>query len=262
LIVAKLETSPPFLALADGSTLAYRHLSGSTPGILFCPGYNSDMQGQKALALEAWCRAQGRQFTRFDYFGHGQSDGRLEQGCIGRWRDDTLAILDEVTSGPQLIVGSSMGGWIMLLVALARRPRICGLVGVAAAADFTEALREGGLNAEQMQQLESSAYCEIPNCYDDGEPYPISRLLLEEGREHLLLDAEIAIDVPVRLIQGQCDPDVPWRHALTIAEQLRSTDVEVQLLKSGDHRLSEPPDLERLLATVEALLPRVSTNGL
>jgi pimeloyl-ACP methyl ester carboxylesterase len=250
--------APNYLELADGSLLAYHHSPGVTPGILFCPGFNSDMQGNKALALDAWCRARGRQFTRFDYSGHGQSSGRLEEGTIGRWRDDTLAILDVLTSGPQLVVGSSMGGWIMLLVALARPQRITGLVGVAAAADFTESLRNGGLSAAQLQQLGTSGYCDLPNCYDDGEPYRIGRRLLEEGREHLLLDGEIAIDMPVRLIQGQCDPDVPWRHALTIAEKLRSTDVEVQLLKSGDHRLSEPADLARLLRTVEAILPRVS----
>lgn len=244
-----------YLELADGSRLAYRHLPGSGPGILFCPGFNSDMQGNKALALDAWCRAQGRQFTRFDYSCHGQSSGRLEEGTIGRWRDDTLAILDRVATGPQLVVGSSMGGWIMLLLALERPQRLVGLVGIAAAPDFTEALANHGLDDTQRQQLADSGYCDLPNCYDDGEPYRISQQLLEEGRQHLLLDREIDIDLPVRLIQGQRDEDVPWQHALRIAARLRSDDVEVQLLKSGDHRLSEPTDLARLLTAVDTLLP-------
>lgn len=243
-----------FLERADGSQIAYRHIAGDSPGILFCPGFNSDMQGTKALALDAWCRQQGRQFTCFDYYAHGQSSGESGQGCIGRWRDDALAILDEVTSGPQLIVGSSMGGWIMLLVASARPQRIAALLGVAAAPDFTERLRDSGLDSTQLQQLAEIGYCDMPNDYDDGQPYRISRYLLEEGREHLLLDQEIAIDVPVRLIHGQCDEDVPWQHSLAVAEHLRASDVEVLLVKSGDHRLSGDGDIQRLLCTLSALL--------
>ena len=242
-----------FLALPDGTELAYQHSAGRGPGILFCAGFNSDMQGDKALALETWCRAQGRQFTRFDYFGHGQSSGSLEQGCIGRWRDNALVMLDQVASGPQLIVGSSMGGWIMLLVAQARPGRVAGLVGVAAAPDFTERMRNERLSEAQLRQLADTGYCDMPNHYDDGQSYRISRQLLDEGREHLLLDKEIAIDVPVRLLHGQCDEDVPWQHALSIAAALTSSDVEVCLVKSGDHRLSQPKDLQRLTRTIEAL---------
>jgi pimeloyl-ACP methyl ester carboxylesterase len=211
------------------------------------------MQGIKALALEQWCRAQGRQFTRFDYSGHGESSGKLEEGCIGQWRDDTLAVLDEVTSGPQLVVGSSMGGWIMLLVALVRPGRVCALLGLAAAPDFTDRLR-GRLTPGQQRQLGDSGYADLPNCYDDGEAYRIGRLLLEEGDDHLLLGREIPIDVPVRLIQGQRDEDVPWQLALALAEKIRCPDVEVQLVKNGDHRLSEPADLQRLRTAVEQLL--------
>lgn len=242
-----------FLTLSDGSSLAYRQVSGREPGILFCSGFNSNMQGTKALALEQWCRDQGRQFTRFDYFGHGDSSGVLEQGCIGRWRDDGLAILDSVTTGPQLVVGSSMGGWIMLLLAIARPQRVYALVGLAAAPDFTRRL-EASLTGEQRHQLADNGYADLPNCYDDGEPYRIGRHLIEEGAVHLLLGAQIPIDLKVRLIQGQRDEDVPWELALSLAEKLRSTDVEVQLVKEGDHRLSEPEDLRRLLVTVEQLL--------
>lgn len=243
-----------FLCLTDGSRIAYRHSPGNTPGILFCAGFHSNMQGVKALALEQWCRDQGRQFTRFDYFGHGESSGILEQGCIGRWRDDTLAVLDGVATGPQLIVGSSMGGWLMLLVALARPERVHALLGLAAAPDFTARLR-ASLTPLQQRQLADTGCAELPNCYDDGEPYRIGRQLLDEGDAHLLLGAEVPVDVPVRLIQGQRDEDVPWRLALSLAEKIRSANVEIQLVKHGDHRLSEPADLRRLLASAAQLLP-------
>jgi pimeloyl-ACP methyl ester carboxylesterase len=177
----------------------------------------------------------------------------VEDGCIGRWRDDTLAVLDRVTSGPQVIVGSSMGGWIMLLVALQRAPRVKALLGLAAAPDFTARLR-ARLTAAQRQQLDRSGYADLPNCYDDGQPYRIGGLLLDEGDTHLLLGGEIAVDVPVRLIQGQRDEDVPWRLALSLAAQIRGADVEVQLVKSGDHRLSSASDLRRLELTLEQLL--------
>ena len=244
---------PCYLPLPDGSRIAYRHLEGTRPGILFCSGFNSDMQGNKALALDAWCAAQGRQFTRFDYFGHGLSSGKVEHGCIGRWRDDAVAVLDQLTSGPQLVVGSSMGGWIMLLLAMARPERVLGLVGLAAAPDFTARLRDS-LTEVQLAQLADTGYADLANCYDDGEPYRIGRDLLDEGSDHLLLGDEIPLDLPVRLIHGQQDEDVPWQLALDLAENLRGTDVEVQLVKGGDHRLSEPADLQRLRKTVAQML--------
>lgn len=237
-----------FLSMPDGSSIAYRHLLGCEPGILFCSGFNSNMEGTKALALEQWCRDEGRQFTRFDYFGHGESSGLVEQGCIGRWRDDALAILDSVTSGPQLVVGSSMGGWIMLLLALARPARLSGLLGLAAAPDFTARL-EASLTELQQRQLADLGYSDLPNCYEDGEPYRIGGHLLEEGRAHLLLEDQIPVDLPVRLIQGQRDEDVPWQLALELADKLRTNDVEVLLVKDGDHRLSDANDLQRLLVT-------------
>jgi pimeloyl-ACP methyl ester carboxylesterase len=241
----------------EGRVLAYDHTPGRSPGILFCAGFNSNRQGDKALALEDWCRETGRQYTRFDYSGHGDSSGRFEEGTVGQWLGDTLAILDQVCEGPQLVVGSSMGGWIMLLAALARPQRVLALAGIAAAPDFTEALWHQGLDQGQRELLDETGFCEIENCYDDGEPYRISRSLLEEGRDHLVMGAEIPIDVPIRLLHGQLDEDVPWEHALAIAGQVRSADVEVTLIKSGDHRLSQPRDLERLLRTVDTLLEQI-----
>lgn len=251
---------PEFLTTEAGTNLAYEHLPGATPGILFCPGFNSDMQGDKALALREWCAAQGRQYTRFDYSGHGRSSGRFDEGTIGLWLRDTLAILDGVTRGPQLVVGSSMGGWIMLLAALQRPERVAALVGVAAAPDFTESLWNDGLDDAQRASLEQHGFCEIPNCYDDGEPYRIGLQLLEEGRRHLLLDADIPIEVPVRLLHGQLDEDVAWQHALTVARHLHGEDVEVLLVKDGGHRLSRPRDLARLIRAVAALLEELGAG--
>ena len=241
--------------------LAYIHHAGSSPGVLFCTGFNSDMGGTKALVLDDWCRQQGRQFTRFDYSGHGLSAGRFEDGGIDQWLRDALVILDEVCDGPQVLVGSSMGGWMMLLIALARPERVVGLLGIASAPDFTRAMRERRLSSAQLKSLAETGFCEIENHYDDGQPYRIGRQLLEEGEQHLLLGAEIGIDAPVRLIHGQADADVPWQLSLQVAELLRSVDVELQLVKHGDHRLSTPADLARLLRTLENLLDQLSRGA-
>ncbi len=249
--------TPEFLTRADGLKIAYRHAPGKQPGVMFLTGFKSDMQGGKALALEAFCRARGQAFTRFDYTGHGESDGAFEDGAIGDWASDAVQVLDQVAEGPQILVGSSMGGWMMLLTALARPERIAGLVGIAAAPDFTRDLIPQALNDLQKADLAASGYCEIPNCYDDEEPYKIGRRLLEEGDNHILLDGEIALDVPVRLIHGVLDEDVPWDTSLKIMEKLKSDAVEVQIVKAGDHRLSSDADIARLTRTVGAMLEAV-----
>lgn len=229
-------------------------MAGKSPGVVFLTGFKSDMTGGKALALEAYCRAQGRAFLRFDYTGHGQSSGVFEDGSIGQWADDAVTALDKLTTGDQVLVGSSMGGWIMLLTALARKPRIRGLLGLAAAPDFTRDLLWDAFTDEQKAQMERDGYVDLPNCYDDQQPYRICKPLIDDGWNRLLLDGPIELDIPVRLIHGLQDDDVPWRTSLRIQEQLTSDDVEVQLVKNGGHRLSEDHDLDRMMRTLDALL--------
>ncbi len=244
---------PQFLDAGNEVRLAYHYTPGSAPGVMFLTGFKSDMEGGKALALEAHCKARGQAFTRFDYRGHGESSHAFEDGTIGAWADDAIAVLDAVAAGPQILVGSSMGGWIMLLAALARTERIAGLVGIAAAPDFTEDLIWDAFDADQQAAIKRDGYIELPNCYDD-EPYRIVWPLIEEGRNHLLLRDTIDLNVPVRLIQGMLDEDVPWRTALAIQEKIVSDDVDVVLVKDGGHRLSEPQDLDRLCRVVDTLL--------
>ncbi len=242
------------LSRTDGASMAYHRLEGKSPGIVFLHGFHSDMEGGKALALEELCRTQGRAFLRFDLFGHGKSSGKVEDGSISRWADDATAILDELTDGPQILVGSSLGGWIALLTALRRRDRVVGLVGVAAAPDFTEDLMWADFTAEQRRDLLEKGEVVLPNCYEPENPWTVPRLLIEDGRNNLLLRDTINLFCPVRLIQGQKDDDVPWRTALKIADCLASDDVEITLVKDGDHRLSRDHDLARLCDVVAKLV--------
>jgi pimeloyl-ACP methyl ester carboxylesterase len=245
------------LRLSNGRRLAFQRVSGERPGVLFCGGYTSDMTG---TALEAFCRAQGRAFTRFDYSGHGASSGDFADGTIGLWAEDALAIVDRATAGPLLVVGSSMGGWIMLLVALARPERIAGLIGVAAAPDFTMDLLLPQATPEQRRALADQGHWMQPSAYG-GDPYPVTRRFIEEAAEHLVLRAPLPIRCPVHLLHGQRDPDVPWQTALRLAERLQSDDVTVELIKAGDHRLSSPPDLARITTAVERLAAASSGSG-
>jgi len=240
----------------DGHQLAYEALPGPAPGVIFLPGFKSDMTGTKAMALRDWCMKRGQAFTRFDYSGHGSSTGKFEDGTIGRWAADAVAILDRVTAGPQVLVGSSMGGWMALLAARARPQRIAALVGIAAAPDFTEDLMWAGYPEEVKQTLRRDGVYLEPSDY--GEPYSITLRLIEEGREHLVLRSPLALPFPVRLIQGMKDPDVPWRTALRLAEHIDGDDVEVILVKGGDHRLSEPADIARLGTVLEGLVGMLS----
>lgn len=220
---------------------------------MFLGGFKSDMTGGKATALEEHCAKTDRAFLRFDYQGHGQSSGEFVHGSIGQWAGDAISVLDSLTQGPQILVGSSMGGWIMVLVALQRPSRIAGLLGLAAAPDFTEDLIWNTFTAEQKAAIEQNGTLEIPNCYDE-EPYIISQHLIEESRNRLLLRDPIELSMPVRLIQGMRDEDVPWQTAQRLMEQITGTDIEIQFVKDGDHRLSRPQDLDRLCRTLDGLI--------
>jgi pimeloyl-ACP methyl ester carboxylesterase len=241
------------LARPGGATIAYRRLVGRAPGIVFLGGLRSAMTGTKALFLEDYCRRTDRAYLRFDYFGHGASSGDPTHGTIGRWAEDTKAMLDALTDGPQILVGSSMGGWMMVLAALARSERVHALLGIAAAPDFTEDLLWSRLDPAQRAELMATGSTTLPSEYDpDG--YTIGRALIEDGRRHLVLRGAIALDCPVRLLHGLRDTSVPWQTSLRLAERLMSRDVAVTLVKDGDHRLSTPADLARLAATLDELV--------
>ena len=239
----------------NGVNIAYEAHDGTNPGVVFLGGFMSDMTGTKATALQTHCRNHSRGFVKFDYRGHGASAGEFRDGTIGLWLEDALAVIDEVARGPLILVGSSMGGWIALLAALARPDRVKGLVGIAAAPDFTNDIWNS-LSEAQKREMKTRGFIEQPSDYSD-EPYVITRALIEDGASHCLLNAPIPIRCPVRLLQGMQDTDVPWTTALRIIERLESSDVTLTMVKSGDHRLSEPDDLKRLMATIDALCAQV-----
>ena len=234
----------------DGTGLAWRRVKGRGPTVIWLGGFHSEMTGTKAQALAEWAAATGRNYLRFDWFGHGQSDGRFVDGTITRWRGDALAVLDSLTEGPVVLVGSSMGGWLACLAALARPDRIRALVLIAPAADFTEALMKPGLPPHALAALERDGVWTRPSAYDDAG-YEISAALLEDGARWSILDGPVPIHAPVRILQGGADPDVPWTHALSLAQAIEAEDVVFTLIRDGDHRLSRPADLARLIAAVE-----------
>jgi pimeloyl-ACP methyl ester carboxylesterase len=245
-----LSDPPAWLARPDGLRLAYRHRAGKGPTLVFLPGYMSDMMGGKALALDAWAAAQGCAMLRLDYAGCGESEGAFEEGTLASWRDDARLVIDAVVpESPVILVGSSMGGWLALLLAQALGDRVTGLVGIAAAPDFTD----WGFDAAQKGVMQRDGRLVEPTPYGD-QPYVTTRAFWESGEALRLLDAPIAVDGPVRLLQGQDDPDVPWQIALRIAERVRSADVQTILVKGGDHRLSRPQDIALLIGTVARLM--------
>jgi pimeloyl-ACP methyl ester carboxylesterase len=249
------------LNLGTGSeqrAIAIRRDEGIDPGVIWLGGFKSDMKGTKAEALAAWARENGRACVRFDYSGHGESGGDFHAGTIGRWLEESLAVFEAYARGPQVVVGSSMGGWLALLLVRALRRRkmegkpadgpVAGLVLIAPAVDFTEVLMWQRFPAKVKQEIETKGVWLRPSDY--GEPYPITRSLIEEGRDHLLLGAMIETGCPVRILQGVQDPDVPWNHAVELTSRLAQDDVVLTLVKDGDHRLSRPEDIERLMRAV------------
>ncbi|MGZ8363381.1 MAG: alpha/beta fold hydrolase [Caulobacteraceae bacterium] len=245
-IVGKLEN-------VDGADLAWRRVEGASPPIVWLGGFKSDMAGTKATLLAEWAAAGDRDFLRFDYSGHGESDGAFEDGTIGRWRDDALAVIDALTEGPAVLVGSSMGGWIACLAALARPERVKALVLIAPAADFTDKLMWVEMDADIRRKIEEEGRWMRASPYDPAG-YPITRALIEDGRRWNILDGLVATGCPVRILQGGADPDVPWRHALKLHEALTSEDKVFTLIADADHSLSRPQDMTRIVAAIEEVL--------
>lgn len=233
----------------DGERLAWRRVAGRGPTVVWLGGFMSDMTGTKAQALADWALANGRAFLRFDYLGHGESSGAFRSGTITRWRADSLAAIAALTEGPLVLVGSSMGGWISCLVAAEIPQRLHAMVLIAPAADFTEALMKPGLPPEAHDAIARDGEWIRPSLYEPTG-YPITRGLLEDGARWTILGAPVPVDVPVRILQGREDPDVPWTHALELANAIRGQDVVFTLIKDGDHRLSRDQDIARLLAAV------------
>jgi pimeloyl-ACP methyl ester carboxylesterase len=254
---AEPDPEPAFIEVGEGSAarrIAVRARKGGSPGLFWLGGFNSDMKGTKALALDAWAAEHARACVRFDYSGHGESGGAFIDGTIGRWLEESVAVFDQFCAGPQVVIGSSMGGWMALLLArvIAKRKETraspAGLVLIAPAPDFTEQLMWSGFSAEVRREIETNGVWLRPSQY--GEPYPITRALIEEGRNHLLLGSAIEVGCPVRILQGAQDPDVPWQHAFALAHRLPREDVVLTMIQDGDHRLSRPQDIARIIAAV------------
>jgi pimeloyl-ACP methyl ester carboxylesterase len=248
---------PAFIEVGKDSEarrIAVRARAGGSPGLFWLGGFNSDMQGTKAIAVDAWAAERNRACVRFDYSGHGESGGAFIEGTIGRWLEESVAVFEQFCAGPQVVIGSSMGGWLALLLAreMARRSAsqasLAGLVLIAPAPDFTEELMWKGFSPAARQKIETKGMWLRPSEY--GEPYPITRKLIEEGRNHLLLGSAIDVGCPVRILQGAQDPDVPWRHAFALAHRLPVDDVVLTVIQDGDHRLSRPQDIARMIAAV------------
>ncbi len=244
--------APQYLETPQGRRIAYHLTPGTGPGVVFLGGFKSDMEGTKAVHLQAWAEAQGRAFLRFDYSGHGQSSGDFLGGCIGDWAEDAAAAITALTKGPQLLVGSSMGGWMSLLMCRRLGAKIAGLVGIAAAPDFTEDSMWASFDAAQRQALEKAGQIALPSEYSD-EPYIITRRLIEDGRNHLVLHAPLSLPFPVRLLQGTADADVPQSVALRLLAHLEGPDIRLTLVKGADHRFSTPA----CLTLIESALAEV-----
>jgi pimeloyl-ACP methyl ester carboxylesterase len=242
-----------FLTTPQGRHIAYHHTPGKGPGVVFLGGFRSDMTGTKAQALQSWAEATGRSFLRFDYSGHGQSHGAFVDGAITDWREDATAVIEVLTEGPQILVGSSMGGWISLLLARDMGPRIAGFVGIAAAPDFTERMWEAEFTlAERTTLLEEGVFFR-PSDYSE-DPYPITLRLIEDGRQNLVMNGPLPLPMPVRLLQGSADTDVPPTVAISLFHQISSPDLRLTLVKDADHRFSTPPCLAMITEAIDDVL--------
>ncbi len=248
-------TAPDYLTTAQGRRIAYHQLPGDGPGIVFLGGFKSDMEGTKAVHLEAWARRNNRAFLRFDYSGHGQSSEAFTDGSIGDWAEDALAAIGALTAGPQVLVGSSMGGWISLLTARSQPEKVAGLVTIAAAPDFTEDSMWAGFDDAQRAELMEKGQIALPSEYDD--PYIITRRLIEEGRSSLVLRDPLPLPFPVRFLQGTADVDVDMSVALRLLDHAQGPDMRLTLVDGADHRFSDPECLALIETTVEEVLARL-----
>ncbi|XP_067910116.1 palmitoyl-protein thioesterase ABHD10, mitochondrial-like isoform X2 [Heterodontus francisci] len=254
-------SSVQFLTRLPLPRLAYHRISAQNPGVVFLPGFKSNMNGEKALALEEFCRLAGHSFVRFDYTGCGSSDGNSEDCLLGDWKKDVLTVLDNLTTGPQILVGSSMGGWLMLLASLARPEKVAGVVGIATAADqFVSAFKQ--LPLELRKEVEKTGEYKMSSKYSDSGFYTLKYDFIKESEEHCVLQSSIAISCPVRLIHGMNDDLVPWQNSIKVAEQLASDDVDVILRRNGDHRMSQSDDLKLLVGIVSDLMHKITKNNL
>ncbi|MCK1736340.1 alpha/beta hydrolase [Bradyrhizobium sp. 138] len=259
-------TVPDFIDVGEGPLarrIAVRRRAGQGPGLVWLGGFKSDMQGGKAVALDGWAGEHGRAMVRFDYSGHGESGGDFADGTIGRWLQESVAVFERFCEGPQVLIGSSMGGWMALLLAREIKKRqenqrenqqakasLAGLVLIAPAPDFTEELMWKNFSPAVKREIETKGVSMRPSDYGDGSPYPITRNLIEEGRNHLVLGSAIDLGCPVRILQGAQDPDVPWQHAFALTHRLPADDVVLTMIQDGDHRLSRPQDIARIIAAV------------
>ena len=245
-------TQPDCLETVNGRRIAYHLSEGAAPGVVFLGGFKSDMEGTKAIFLEEWARRTGRAFLRFDYSGHGQSSGAFEEGAIGDWAEDAKAAITALTDGPQILVGSSMGGWISTILMTQIPEKICGFVGIAAAPDFTEDSMWAGFSAEQRADLDEKGSVSLPSDY--GEPYVITKRLIEDGRQNLVLREPLSAPFPVRLLQGTADADVELSVALRLLDHTDGTNVRLTLVKGADHRFSTPECLDLIVSAVEEVI--------
>ncbi|XP_067827056.1 palmitoyl-protein thioesterase ABHD10, mitochondrial-like [Heptranchias perlo] len=246
-------SSVQFLTRLPLPRLAYHRISAQNPGVVFLSGFRSTMNGEKALALEEFCRSAERSFVRFDYTGCGSSEGNAVDCLLGDWKNDVLTVLDSLTAGPQIVVGSSMGGWLMLLASLARPEKVAGVVGIATAADyFVTAFKQ--LPLELRNEAEKTGQYKMPSKYSASGFYPVKYDFIKESEEHCVLQSSIPISCPVRLIHGMKDDIVPWQNSIKVAEQLESDDVDVILRRNGDHRMSRSDDIKLLITVVGDLM--------
>ncbi|KAF6727345.1 Mycophenolic acid acyl-glucuronide esterase, mitochondrial [Oryzias melastigma] len=256
--VRRHKSTVQFASRPNLPKLAYRKLKGKSPGVVFLPGYASNMNGQKAEALEEFCKSLGHSYLRFDYTGHGASEGVLAEGTIGTWKKDVLYVLDELVEGPQILVGSSIGGWLMLLAAIARPEKTAALVGVATAADHL-VTSFNSLPLETRKEFEAKGEWTVPTKHTEEGVYKFSMDFLQEAENHCVLQSPIPITCPVRLIHGLKDEDVPWHVSMQVAERVLSHDVDVILRRYGQHRMSEKDDIKLMVYTIDDLIDKLTT---